>query len=118
MPGSFLTVSLKYEQLNSTYKDSTHIRFDDHQILSEAEMDSIIGRSYKTRGLKRSYVEDPISIEPDRNSYRKNREKQYKRELLHLKDTYHLTDCAFNAIVNFVQSKKKLFSLSEIERLN
>jgi hypothetical protein len=80
-------------------------------------MDNIIGRIYTTRGVKRSYEEDFISIEPNRNSYRQIKQIKDKRDLLHLEDTYHLTDCAFNTIFQFIRSKKKLYSLTEIERL-
>ena len=34
-----------------------------------------------------------------------------------MKDAYHLTDSAFNAVFHFIRSKKKLYSLTEIERL-
>ena len=40
-----------------------------------------------------------------------------KRDLLHLKDIYDLTASAFTAIFHFIRSKKKLYSLTEIERL-
>ncbi|CAF1544920.1 unnamed protein product, partial [Rotaria sp. Silwood1] len=90
---------------------------DDHQSFSTAEIDTIIGRTYTTRGIKRSYEEDSIAIEPNRNKYREIKLSKDKRDLLHLKDTYHITDSAFNAIFQFIKSKKKLCSLAEIERL-
>ena len=40
-----------------------------------------------------------------------------KRDLLHLKDTYHLTDSALNAIFQYIRSTRKLYSLKKIERL-
>lgn len=39
-PGSFSTLSMKFEQFSSVHNDDTNIGFDDHQILSEAEIDS------------------------------------------------------------------------------
>ncbi|CAF1658774.1 unnamed protein product, partial [Rotaria magnacalcarata] len=79
--------------------------------------DQILGRTYSTRGVKRSYEEDPILVEPNKNRHRHNRMIEDQRDLLHLKDTYHLTDSAFNAIYQFIRSKRKLCSLKEIERL-
>ncbi|CAM4813177.1 unnamed protein product [Rotaria magnacalcarata] len=81
------------------------------------EMDAIIGRTYSTRGVKRSYEEDPILVEPNKNRHRQNKMIENQRDLLHLKDTDHLTDCAFNAIFQFIRSKRKLCSLKVIERL-
>jgi hypothetical protein len=52
------------------------------------------------------YEEDSIPIEPNQNKYRQTKRLKDKRDLLHLKDTYHLTDSAFNAIFHFIQSKK------------
>ncbi|CAF4416023.1 unnamed protein product [Rotaria sp. Silwood2] len=114
---NFLTVVVRCIEPNNVRKDHSQNSMNDYQSLLEVEMDSIVGRTYATRGVKRSYVEDSISIEPDRNLYRLNKEMKDKRDLLHLKDTYHLTDSAFNAIFHFIQNKKKLYSLSEIERL-
>ncbi|CAF2032995.1 unnamed protein product, partial [Rotaria magnacalcarata] len=67
------------------------------------EMDAIIGRTYSTRGVKRSYEEDPILVEPNKNRHRQNKMIENQRDLLHLKDTDHLTDCAFNAIFQFIR---------------
>ena len=49
--------------------------------------------------------------------YRHNKISKDKRDLLHLKDTYHLTDSAFKAIFQYVRNKKKIYSLKEIEGL-
>ncbi|CAF1539235.1 unnamed protein product [Adineta ricciae] len=99
--------------LNSLDRTSAH-----HSPSFDAdELDAIIGRTYSTRGVKRTYEEDPISIEPNRNMYRRNQTSKDKRDLLHLKDTHHLTDSALKAIFQYVQSKKKLYSLSDIEAL-
>ncbi|CAM4803893.1 unnamed protein product [Rotaria magnacalcarata] len=68
------------------------------------EMDAIIGRTYSTRGVKRSYEEDPILVEPNKNRHRQNKMIENQRDLLHLKDTDHLTDCAFNAIFQFIRT--------------
>ena len=113
----FLTVHLSHLQPNDIQKDHSQIIVDDHQLYSDAEIDSIIGRTYTTRGVKRFYEEDPILVEPNQNMYRRNKIIKDKRDLLHLKDTYHLTGSAFNAIFQFIRSKKKLYSLTEVERL-
>ncbi|CAF1251246.1 unnamed protein product [Rotaria sordida] len=105
---AFLTVLLRYVQPNNIQKDDNQIIINDYQSLSETELDNIIGRTYTTRGLKRSYVEDSISIEPPRNIYRRIKQMKDKRDLLHLKDTYHLTDSAFNAVVNFIRRTKDI----------
>ncbi|CAF3828298.1 unnamed protein product [Rotaria magnacalcarata] len=68
------------------------------------EMDTIIGRTYSTRGVKRSYEEDPILVEPNKNRHRQNKMIEDQRDLLHLQDTYHLTGCAFNAIFQFIRT--------------
>jgi hypothetical protein len=102
---------------NDKQKDRSQITDNDCQSFSEVEIDSIIGRTYTTRGIKRSYEEDSISVEPNRNVYRQNKQIKDKRDLLHLKDTYHLTDCAFNAIFQFIQSKKKALFLNRVGRL-
>ena len=113
----FLTVSLKPERVDEIDKSSDQTSVNDLHCFSVEEMDAIIGRTYDTRGIKRSYEEDPISVEPNRNVYRQNKLATDKRDLLHLKDTYYLTDSALRAIFQYVRSKKKLFSLKEIERL-
>ncbi|CAF4240426.1 unnamed protein product [Rotaria sordida] len=59
----FLTMSVnvaeKEDQINKVNEQS-HI--DDSHFFCEEEIDAIIGRTYSTRGIKRSYEEDPISI--------------------------------------------------------
>ncbi|CAF3860367.1 unnamed protein product [Rotaria sordida] len=112
-----LTVVLKLNKKDCIRTSDDQNAVDDHQSFSAAEIDAIIGRTYTTRGIKRSYEEDSIAIEPNRNKYREIKLSKDKRDLLHLKDTYHLTDSAFNAIFQFIKSKKKLCSLAEIERL-
>ncbi|CAF3288681.1 unnamed protein product [Rotaria socialis] len=107
----------KAEQIDEPRDDCDQIPTNDSPSFSEEEIDAIIGRTYTTRGVKRSYEEDPILIEPKRNKYRQNKMIKDKRDLLHLKDTYYLTDAALKAIFEYVQSKKKLVSLKEIERL-
>ena len=116
-PPRFLTVALKVEKKEYTRPNDDRNDVDDHQPFSAADIDAIIGPIYVTRGIKRSYEEDSVSIEPNRNKYRKEKISKEKRELLHLKDSHHLTDSAFNAIFQFIKEKKKLCSLSEIERL-
>ncbi|CAF1523529.1 unnamed protein product, partial [Rotaria sordida] len=100
----FLTMSVnvaeKEDQINKVNEQS-HI--DDTHFFSEEETDAIIGRTYSTRGIKRSYEEDPISVEPNKNIQRRNKIIKDERDLLHLKDTYHLTDSAFNAIFKYIQ---------------
>ncbi|CAF4221972.1 unnamed protein product [Rotaria magnacalcarata] len=83
----------------------------------EEEIEAKIGRVYTTRGIKRSYVEDPISIEPRKNMHRHNKIIKDQRDLLYIKDAYHITDSAFNAIIKYAQSDRSLCSLKEIERL-
>ncbi|CAF1376509.1 unnamed protein product, partial [Rotaria sordida] len=112
-----LTVVLKLNKKDCIRTSDDQYAVDDHQSFSAAEIDTIIGRTYTTRGIKRSYEADSIAIEPNRNKYREIKLSKDKRDLLHLKDTYHLTDGAFNAIFQFIKSKKKLCSLAEIERL-
>ena len=92
---------------------------NDHLLnsFSDIDIDAIVGRSYATRGIKRSYAEDPISLEPKRNIYHRSKETNDRRDLLHLKDSHHLTDSALKAIFQYVKSKKKIYSLNEIERL-
>ncbi|CAF1492503.1 unnamed protein product [Rotaria sp. Silwood1] len=113
----FLTVVVKLVQIDESSKASDQIPMNDYHSFNETEMDAIIGRTYSTRGVKRTYEEDPISVEPNQNMYRRNKMTKDKRDLLHLKDTYHLTDAALNAIFQYVRSHKKLYSLKEIERL-
>ena len=113
----FSTVVGKTEQIDELRDDCDQIPTSDSPSFSEEEIDAIIGRTYNTRGVKRSYEEDPIVIEPNQNKFRQNKITKDKRDLLHLKDTYYLTDAALKAIFEYVQSKKKLFSLKEIERL-
>ncbi|CAF1571574.1 unnamed protein product, partial [Adineta steineri] len=113
----FSTIVGKVEQIDELRNDGDQIPTNDSLSFSEEEIDAIIGRTYTTRGIKRSYEEDPIVIEPNKNKYRQNKMIKDKRDLLHLKDTYYLTDAALKAIFGYVQSKKKIFSLKEIERL-
>jgi hypothetical protein len=113
----FLTVVLKPIQTDENEKDRDQTPGDDSRTFSAEEIDAIIGRTYDTRGIKRSYEEDPILVEPNQNRYRRNKIEKDKRDLLHLKDTYFLTDAALNAIFQYVRSKRKLYSLKEIERL-
>ncbi|CAF1657195.1 unnamed protein product [Rotaria magnacalcarata] len=96
----------KAEQIDELRDDCDQIPTNDSPSFSEEEIDAIIGRTYTTRGVKRSYEEDPILIEPKRNKYRQNKMIKDKRDLLHLKDTHYLTDAALKAIFEYVQSKK------------
>ncbi|CAF1471071.1 unnamed protein product, partial [Adineta ricciae] len=107
----------KAEQIDELRNQDDQVPTETSPSLSEEEIDAIVGRTYTTRGIKRSYEEDPIVIEPNRNEYRQNKMIKDKRDLLHLKDTYYLTDAALKAISQYVRSKRKLFSLKEIERL-
>ena len=113
----FLSVVLKFTREDDILKDTDQAPLNNSYSFSVEEMDAIVGRTYVTRGVKRSYEEDSISIESNQNIYRRNKMIKVKRDLLHLKDSYHLTDCAFNAIFRFIRSKRKLCSLKEIERL-
>ena len=111
----FITIALKVMDSSENRIDLSVL--DDSSCLLDESIDTIIGRNYITRGKKRSYVEDPISIEPNQNRYRKMKKMKEKRDLLHLKDTYHLIDSALKAIFQYVKDTKKLYSLVEIERL-
>ena len=111
----FITVKIKRDGEGLKGTDQTPV--DDCSASSVEEIDAIIGRTYTTRGVKRSYVEDPVSIEPNQNMYKKSKMTKDKRDLLHLKDTYHLTDSAFNAIFQYIRNNRKLCLLKEIERL-
>ncbi|CAF4485339.1 unnamed protein product, partial [Rotaria magnacalcarata] len=93
----------KAEQIDELRDDCDQIPTNDSPSFSEEEIDAIIGRTYTTRGVKRSYEEDPILIEPKRNKYRQNKMIKDKRDLLHLKDTHYLTDAALKAIFEYVQ---------------
>ncbi|CAF5171095.1 unnamed protein product, partial [Rotaria magnacalcarata] len=93
----------KAEQIAEPREDCDQIPANDSPSFSEEKIDAIIGRTYTTRGVKRSYEEDPILIEPKRNKYRQNKMIKDKRDLLHLKDTYYLTDAALKAIFEYVQ---------------
>ena len=44
---------------------------NNHRSFSTAEIDAIIGHTCTTRGVKRSYEEDSIQIEPNRNKLTK-----------------------------------------------
>jgi hypothetical protein len=113
----FLTVSLKYVRVDEILKSTDQAPLNDSHSFSVDEIDAIIGRTYSTRGVKRCYEEDSISVDHKQNTYWRDKVIEDKRDLLHLKDTYNLTDCAFNAIFQYIQSKRKLCSLKEIERL-
>lgn len=113
----FLTVSLKYVRVDEIVKSTDQAPLNDSHSFSVDEIDAIIGRTYSTRGVKRCYEEDSISVEHKQNTYWRDKVIEDKRDLLHLKDTYNLTDCAFNAIFQYIRSKRKLCSLKEIERL-
>ncbi|CAF3024272.1 unnamed protein product, partial [Rotaria sp. Silwood2] len=114
----FLTISVKVEKKeDSTNKVNEPSDIDDSQSFCDEEIDAIIGPTYNTRGVKRLYEEDSISVEPNKNMQRQNKIIKEQRDLLHLKDTYHLTDSAFNAIFKYIHSKRKLCSLKQIERL-
>ena len=113
----FLTVVLKSTDAYTIQKSPDQILGNDSHSFSVEDRDASIGRTYSTRAVKRSYEEDPILVEPNKNRHRQNKMIEDQRDLLHLKDTYHLTDCAFNAIFQFIRSKRKLCSLKEIERL-
>ncbi|CAF2158076.1 unnamed protein product [Rotaria magnacalcarata] len=113
----FLTVVSKSTDADTFQESRDQILGNDSPSFSVEEMDAIIGRTYSARGVKRSYEEDPILVERNKNRHRQNKVIENQRDLLHLKDTYHLTDCAFNAIFQFIRSKRKLCSLKEIERL-
>ncbi len=54
----FLTVVLNSVQTDDTEKDLDQIPVNDPHSFSVEEMDAIIGRTYNTRGVKRSYEED------------------------------------------------------------
>ena len=114
---SFLTAIVKQIETDQILNSFDRTSVNDFPSFDSDDLDAIIGRTYITRGIKRTYKEDPISIKPNRNMYRHNKISKYKRDLLHLKDTYHLTDSAFKAIFQYVQNKKKIYSLKEIEGL-
>ncbi|CAF0854002.1 unnamed protein product [Adineta steineri] len=114
---SFLTATVKQVEIDQNLNSFHNAYVTDPHSFDSDDLDAIIGRTYTTRGIKRSYEEDPISIEPNRNMYRRNKILTDKRDLLHLKDTYHFTDSALKAIFQYIQSKKKLYSLKEIEKL-
>ena len=113
----FLTVVLQIVLANDTSKVFDQISVNDSSSFTTQEMNAIIGRAYVTRGIKRTYEEDNISVEPNQNIYHRKKTMQDQRDLLHLKDTHHLTDSAFNAIFQYLQSKRKFYSLKEMERL-
>ncbi|CAF3290599.1 unnamed protein product [Rotaria sp. Silwood2] len=104
----FLTVAVKLVQIDESSKASDQIPVNDYHSFNETDMDAIIGRTYSTRGVKRTYEEDPISVEPNQNMYRRNKMIKDKRDLLHLKDSYHLTDAALNAIFHDIKSVKQI----------
>ena len=90
-------------------KDYDQIPINDSHPFSAEEIDSIIGRTYSTRSIKRSYEEDSVSVEPNQNIYRQKKTMKDKRDLLHLKDAYQLTDTAFNAIFPYIFVIKENF---------
>ena len=113
----FLTFALKCVSATEISKDYDQIPINDSHPFSAEEIDSIIGRTYCTRGIKRSYEEDSVSVEPNQNMYRQKKTMKDKRDLLHLKDAYQLTDTAFNAIFQYIRNKRKLYSLKAIRKL-
>ena len=68
-----LTVVLKVEKKENTRPNDDRNDVNDYQSFSPADIDAIIGRIYVTRGIKRSYEEDSIPIEPNRNKYREKK---------------------------------------------
>ena len=113
----FLTVTLKYVSEAEVIKATDQVPLHDSPSFSVEEMDAIIRQNYSTRGVKRCYEEDPLRVVPNKNIYWRDQMIKDKRDLLQLKDAYCLTDCAFNAIFQYIQSKRKLCSIKEIERL-
>ena len=113
----FLTVVLKCVSATEISKDYDQIPINDSHPFGAEEIDSIIGRTYSTRGIKRSYEEDSVSVELNQNMYRQKKTMKDKRDLLHLKDAYQLTDTAFNAIFQYIRNKRKLYSLKAIRKL-
>ena len=47
---------------------------------TEISMDVVAGRKYMARGVKGSYEVDPISLEPERNIYRRTKDAAAKRD--------------------------------------
>ncbi|CAF1504738.1 unnamed protein product [Didymodactylos carnosus] len=80
-------------------------------------MDAIIGRSYPTRGTKRSYIEDSVEEPDKRNEKWHSYIAETKREFLYLKDSHHITDAGLKAIFKFYTTHKRLYSLGEVEKL-
>ena len=113
----FLTVVLKCVSAPEISKDYDRIPINDSHPFSAEEIDSIIGRIYSTRDIKRSYEEGSVLVEPNQNMYRQKKTMKDKRDLLHLKDAYQLTDTAFNATFRYIRNKRKLYSLRAIRKL-
>lgn len=115
---TFITVRIEriYTHQNNA-NETSHSVDDELQCVSEEILYNIIGRMYNTRGVKHCYEEDPISTDVVRDKRRKLKKMQDKRDLLHLKDTFHLSDTALNAIFQYIQQKKRIYSLREIELL-
>lgn len=115
----YLSIFLYFDDENITINHfSKRIQRNPSDAYSDVDMDAIIGRTYETRGLKRSYEEDSFSI--DSNLIIENQFSNKfveKRDLLHLKDTYNLTDAALKAIFQYVETRREIFSLTEIERI-
>ena len=113
----FVTVSLKSSESDVYLSSFDTSSTEDLEVPTDDFFDRVIGRTYLTRGVKRDYKEDDDSSDNDRLRQREERKIQEKRTLLHLKDTFHLTDSAMKALFNYVQSKKKFFSMRELECL-
>ena len=67
----FLSVLSKGKKQDDVQTNDDDDVVDNHQSFSTAEIDAIIGHTYTTRGVKRSYEEDSIPIEPNRNKLTK-----------------------------------------------
>lgn len=115
---NFITVTYNVTRQHQNYSNERTNSLDNElECATEEILNKIIGRTYETRGVKHSYEEDPISIDIVQNKRRKLKKMKDKRDLLHLKDTFHLSDSALNAIFRYIQQKKKIYSLREIELL-
>ena len=115
----YLSIFLHFDNENITISHhSKRLQRNPSETYSDVDMDAIIRRTYETRGVKRSYEEDSFSIDSNLSIENQFANKFLeKRDLLHLKDTYNLTDAALRAIFQYVETRKKIFSLTEIERI-
>ena len=111
----------------------------------KVDLDTILGRTYKTRGIKRrnhcvpvdsdsteevdssnSELDEESSISSDCLSFSLTRNKRQQvdsskenliRDFLHIKDEYHITDSAIRAMHKFFHDSKQLFfSMAEIRK--